>query len=418
MKIKIKNKTYEEVLKLPSKKHKKPGRSMWLFRTLIRILSIIDLMKVKFSYQKIDMEKLSKKEPCLILMNHSSFIDLKIASKLLYPRRYNIVCTDDGFVGKELLMRLIGCIPTKKFINDVNLVRDMMYVVKKYRNSILLYPEASYSFDGTATPLPDQLGKFLKLLKIPVVVIKTKGAFLRDPLYNGLQIRKTKISATMKYVLSKQDIVEKSVSELNEILRQEFNFDNFIDQQKNGVEIKENFRADYLNRVLYKCSSCAEEGHMKGEGIYITCEKCGKRHELTTKGALKAIDGKKTFTHIPDWYKWQRECVKQELENNIYSLNIEVDIYIMKDFKCIYYVGEGILKHDINGFVLTGCDDKLNYVHHPKTSYSLYSDFYWYEISDVICIGDEKMRYYCCPKNVKDVVAKTRLAVEEIYKLK
>ncbi len=59
----------------------------------------------------------------------------------------------------------------------------------------------------------------------------------------------------------------------------------------------------------------------------------------------------------------------------------------------------------------------LYYTQHSKVSYSLYADFYWYEINDVICIGDEKMRYYCFPKNKKDVVAKARLAAEEIYKV-
>lgn len=51
-------------------------------------------------------------------MNHSSFIDLKIASTVLYPSPLNIVCTSDGFVGKERLMRSLGCIPTRKFVTD------------------------------------------------------------------------------------------------------------------------------------------------------------------------------------------------------------------------------------------------------------------------------------------------------------
>ncbi len=43
-------------------------------------------------------------------------------------------------------------------------------------------------------------------------------------------------------------------------------------------------------------------------------------------------------------------------------------------------------------------------------AYSLYSDFFWYEIGDVICIGDTKTQYYCIPKDCGDIVAKTRLA--------
>ena len=59
----------------------------------------------------------------------------------------------------------------------------------------------------------------------------------------------------------------------------------------------------------------------------------------------------------------------------------------------------------------------LHYEQKSKASYSLYADYYWYEIGDVICIGDSKVLYYCFPKTEQDVVAKTRIATEEIFKL-
>ena len=75
---------------------------------------------------------------------------------------------------------------------------------------VLLFPEASYSFDGTATPLPDSLGKFIKLLGVPVVFIETFGAFHRDPLYNGLRLRDVNVSAKVNYILSPEDTKEKA----------------------------------------------------------------------------------------------------------------------------------------------------------------------------------------------------------------
>ena len=39
-----------------------------------------------------------------------------------------------------------------------------------------------------------------------------------------------------------------------------------------------------------------------------------------------------------------------------------------------------------------------------------------YELGDVICIGDARTLYYCFPKT-PDVVARTRLAAEELYKI-
>lgn len=416
MKIKTKTMPYSEVIKLSPRKHKKPIKPSILLALVIRVLSFFTLLGVGFKYEKIGMENLRRKEPALILMNHSSFIDLKIASALLFPRRYNIVMTSDGFVGKNLLMRLIGCIPTQKFVGDSVLVRDILHSVKKNKTSILMYPEASYSFDGTATTLPESLGKLVKKLGIPVVMIKTFGAFSYDPLYNGLQIRKTKISATQEYLLSSDDIKEKSFEEINEIINREFSFDNFKWQQETGVKITEDFRADFLNRVLYKCPHCNSEGKTEGKGITLTCKNCGKVYELTEDGFMKARNGETEFPHIPDWYKWEREKVKEEILSGEYNLDTAVDIYMMIDSKCVYNIGEGRLTHNKDGFHLVG-EGGLDYAQEPKVSYSLYADYYWYEIADVICIGNSKALYYCLSKEKGDIVAKTRLATEELYKL-
>lgn len=416
MKIKT-NLSYKEVLDKPEKKKKHPARPSFFFRTLIRAVSLPDLMATKFKYETVGMEKLSKKEPCLILMNHSSFIDLKIANRILYPRKYNIVCTSDGFIGKNWLMRQIGCIPTKKFVTEVDLLHDMLYAVKRYNSSILMYPEASYSFDGTATPLPDSLGRCAKMLGLPIVIIKTEGAFTRDPLYNNLQLRKVEVSATAEYLLSPEQIKEMNTGEINALLKEKFSFDNFRWQQENGVKIDEPFRADHLNRVLYKCPNCLVEGKTEGKGTTLTCQACGKVYELTEEGYMKALVGETEYDHIPDWYKWERECVKREIEDGTYSLDVEVDIFAMVDTDCIYSIGEGRLTHNKDGFRLTGCDGELDYTQKPLSSYSLYADYYWYKLGDMICVGDKKILYYCFPKNCGDVVAKTRLAAEELYKI-
>lgn len=417
MRIRIKEMAYEDVLARPVGVHMRPVRPVLLFRMLLKLLSAAELKKTNFSHREIGMEKLGKREPCLILMNHSSFIDLKIAATLLYPRPFNIVCTSDGFVGKNWLMRAIGCIPTRKFVADMPLVRDMLHALKKLRCSVLMYPEASYSFDGTATPLPESIGKCLKLLGVPVVMIRTYGAFARDPLYNNLKLRRVDVSADMEYLLSPEEIRTKSAEELNGILREKFSFDNFRWQQENNVRIAESFRADCLNRVLYKCPRCGAEGRMLGKGTTLVCENCGKGYELTEYGFLKALEGETEFSHIPDWYRWERECVRQQLQDGTYCLDVPVDICMMVNTKSIYRVGSGRLRHTTEGFHLTGCDGKLDYTQKPAASYSLYADYYWYEVGDMVCIGNAEALYYCFPTEGGDIVARTRLAAEELYKM-
>ena len=413
MKIKTINKPYDEVLLLPKAKKIKPKKPSIFFRTLVRVVSQLDLWKTRFTFTgKIDKSK----GPYLILMNHSSFIDLKIAHGILYPMPFSIVCTHDALVGKKWLMRNIGCIPTKKFVSDVSLINDMRFALKKKNTSVLMYPEAGYSFDGKATALPENFGRLLKILDVPVIFIETKGAFHRDPLYNGLQIRKVPVSAHAEQIFTREEIKELSIAEINKRIERAFSFDNFLWQKEVGLSISEPFRADGLERIIYRCAHCGVEGKMRGEGTKLYCDHCGKSYTLTELGELKADDGVTEFSHIPDWYEWERQKVREELINGTYTLDIPVSIGLMFDYKALYMVGSGRLKHSLEGFSLSGCDGKLSYTQKAISSYGLNADYFWYEIGDVICIGDNDMLYYCFPP--KEIpVAKTRLATEELYKL-
>ena len=177
MKIKVINKSYDELLKMQEMKRKDPIKQNLFWRKLLQVVSFPTMKKYNFKLNKTGMEKLKGKEPALYLMNHSSFTDMKMAASILADRRYAIVTSMDAFIGMDLLLRLLGCIMTQKFVSDLKLIRDMVKVVKEYNSSILMYPEACYTIDGTATTLPDSLGKFVKMLGIPLVMITTHGAF-------------------------------------------------------------------------------------------------------------------------------------------------------------------------------------------------------------------------------------------------
>ena len=417
MRIPVKELPLSRVLTLPPARHRLPKKPSPAVRALLKTLSAAELRETGFTWKPVGMERLSTESPCLVLMNHSCFLDLKIASTVLYPRPLNIVCTSDGFVGKAGLMRALGCIPTQKFASDPALVRDLLYTVRTLKSSILLYPEASYSFDGTATPLPDTLGKLLKLLKVPVVMIRTRGAFQRDPLYNGLQLRKVNVSAEVEYLLSPEEIAAKPVTELNAVLKAQFSFDQFRWQRETGIRVAEPFRADGLHRVLYKCPRCGTEGRTEGKGVSLTCHACNAVWTLTEDGALAPSEGDGVFDHVPDWYRWERECVRSALLDGTYRLETPVDICILRDEKAVYRVGDGVLTHTRAGFHLTGCGGELDYTRSPTASYSLYADYFWYEIGDMICIGEGDTLYYCFPKDTAVPVAKARLAAEELYSL-
>ena len=417
MKIPVKKCSYEKVKTYTPKEQKPPKKPNFLFRTLLKLVSLPDIWAVKFKAERKGMEKLKRGEPCVILMNHCSFLDLEIAQHIFYPRPMNIVTTWDGFIGKNWLMRQIGCIQTKKYSTSPKLLREIKRLLGK-GSSILIYPEAGYSFDGTATTMGDSLGKLVKLYGVPVVTCITDGAYLRQPLYNELKKRKLQVTAEVEYLLSPDEIAKLSYQEINARVDEKFSFDAFRSQQEKRIRIDEPNRADGLNRVLYKCPHCLAEGRTVGLGEKLSCLACGKEYRLTEYGKMEALSGETEFEHIPDWYRWQRQSVKSELEGGRYSMNLAVEILMMIDSYKLYHIGEGRLTHGADGFRLLSSDGKLDFHQSPTASYTLNADFYWYQISDVICIGDMAVQYYCIPKTTGDVVAKARLAAEELYKLK
>ena len=232
-----------------------------------------------------------------------------------------------------------------------------------------------------------------------------------------LQIRDVKVSAHVKCIATAEEVQEKSVAELDALLAESFSFDNFAWQRDNKIAIDVPFRADGLHRVLYKCPRCGAENHMEGKGIHLTCHACDARWTMDEYGQLAATEGETEFPHIPDWYDWQRRCVREELENGTYLLDTDVDIAIQVNLDGVAMIGSGHLTHDAEGFRLVGAEGKLDYRQNPTYSHTLYSDFYWYEIGDVISIGDNEFTYFCFPKENLSV-CKARLATEELYKMK
>ena len=420
MKIKYKEENFESIISYRPKNCKKPKKPSRFRRFLLKTVSKFDLKETNFKYNLGDYSSINKNEPILILMNHSSFIDLEIASTIFYPRPINIVTTTDGFIGKNWLLRNLGCVPAKKFIMDVDLVRNLLYISKKLKSSILMYPEASYSFSGETTPLPDSVGKLIKLLKIPVVSVITENAFLRQPLYNMLNKHDVDVSANVKVLIKKEDINKLSVDEINNILKKEFDLDYWKKQKEQNVIIKEGNFAEGLERVLYKCPHCGVEGEITTKGNEITCAKCGVKYIIQPNGVLKSTNAETKFSSVSEWYQYERDEVKKEILNGTYKTEFDPELFLTVDTYKLFKVKDAHphFIHDINVFSLTDSSKDLSFKLNPQETYSVYSDFYWYELGDVISIGNTDIQYYCFPKNSKISVAKIRIASEEMYKIK
>lgn len=378
------------------------------------ILSYPDTIKYKNTLHK---ELNGIKPPYLLLCNHASFLDFKVMTKALFPYRANYVVALDGFVGREKIMRDVGCIAKRKFTNDLNLIRQLSVLSKKKQN-IVLYPEARYTLDGKESLLPDSLGKFIKMLKLPVVTLIMYGHHLAEPMWDQGRHRKVPTEAFMTGLLTKVDVKNMDVSLINEKVREAMKFNDYTWMKEKGIKVTEPFRAEGLHNILYQCPHCETEYEMDSKDHRIFCKHCDSVFELQEDGELKATLGETPFKTIPEWFDWQRENVRKEVREGRYHFESKVIIDSLPNAKGYVPMGEGYLTHNADGFLLSGSHAGEDFQVHRSVAanYSVHIEMDFLDRGlNAVDISTSDDTYFCYPLDEKSSVAKISLATEELY---
>lgn len=398
---------------------KPPTRTRWYLRPLTYLLSMPDVILHRNILHKEGTEGL--KAPFVLLCNHNAFMDFKVATKAIFPMRANYVVAIDGFIGREKLLRDVGCICKRKFTNDPQLVRQLVRTIKN-GDVAVIYPEARYSLCGTTAVLPESLGKLCRLLKAPVAVLICHGHHINSPFWN-LHDRGVKpTEAEYKLLFTKEDLEKLPLDEINRRIAEAFKYDEYTWQKEKGIKVKYKGRAEGLHKVLYQCASCGREFKMSSSGTILSCNACGNKWEMTQLGELRALEGETEFSHIPDWYEWERENVRKEVQNGTYSSGeLPVHVDSLPNAKKYIRLGNGTLVHDMNGFTVRGTDRDGDPFEMIKTVPSLYSCHIEYEYlgkyGDCVDLNTLEDTWYIYPEPDKCEfsVTKMALATEELY---
>ena len=412
MKVNYKNKK-------PYKTAKYPIRQPIYLTWLIQVLSKIMLIGKKYKVEWLNKDGLDG--AYMLLSNHMSFIDFELISQGTYPRRVNNVVNIDGYYRRPWLLEWIGSICTRKFTCDMHLLKSIKKVLS--RGDILcMYPEARYSPCGTTSYLPQSLGMLIKSCKVPVVVAIHRGNYLHAPFWNFRKKRKVPLHTTLTKILSPEEIEKMSADEINALLRKSFEYDEYRYQLENNIKIDEPFRAEGIHKILYKCPECKSESGMSSHGCEFFCRECGKRWRLNEDGTISQAEGETKFSRVPDWFEWEREEVRREIEEGRYFFSDEVDVHSLPRCWRFEPLGTATLTHSAEeGFVLKGHYRGEDYLiqRTPLQSNSLHVEYDFPHIKpyDCVDISTESDSFYCFPTK-ENVVTKLSLATEEIYKMK
>ena len=395
-----------------------PIRTRWYLKPVTKLLSWPDMLLHRPVIRRHEGTE-GLKPPYILLCNHNAFMDFKVATQVIYPNRANYVVAIDGFIGREWLLRNVGCICKRKFTSDTVLVRQIRKVLDN-GDIAVIYPEARYSLCGTTAVLPSSLGKLCKMMGVPVATLICHGHHVNSPFWN-LHSRGVKpIEADYSLVFTPEQLEQATADEINDKIVEAFQYDDFAWQKERGIRTPYAKRAEGLHKVLYQCPHCGKEYKMSSHGTILQCDACGKQWEMTELGELKALEGETEFSHIPDWYEWERANVRKEVREGRYSTGeLPVRVYSLPNAARFIHLGEGKMVHDGNGFHVWGTDvegDPFEMTLPVPSTYSCHIEYeYLGKWGDCVDLNTLEDTWYTYPYDCEFAVTKMALATEELY---
>lgn len=252
---------------------------------------------------------------------------------------------------------------------------------------------------------------------MPVVVLKMHGNYLNSPCWN-LKARGNILKAEITQIFTKDQIKDLSAMQIHEQVSSAKTYDEYKWQKENPITIQYENNARGLHIVLYQCPNCRVEYEMDSDKNKIWCKHCAKTWVLSELGELKAVIGITEFSHIPDWYEFERRQVRRQIEEKTYRFTDDVLVDSLPNADGFIRLGLGRLTHDLNGFTLEDVFNgkTLSLKKEPLSMYSAHIEYDYYQTGDCVDLSTLEDTYYLYPQSRLFSVTKISLATEELFK--
>lgn len=358
------------------------------------------------------------KPPFLILCNHGSFIDFPLVVKAIFPYRTSWVISIEEFIGREWLMRGVGGIYKRKFTADMTVVRHILNALTRQKVCCTIYPEARFSLAGINEQIDGALGKLAKKAKVPVVVFISKGNFIRSPQWNKHPYRKVPIVSTLTQIVTREEVQKLSAEEIQKRIENAFVYDDYAYIRDNKIDMKCDQRAQNIHKILYQCPACGTEFMTDSKDDRIWCSHCGTSWKMDIYGQLHCENGKDIFTHVPDWYRWERENVRREVDEGRYHFEDMARLERMVNGRVGFQsLGNVKLTHDERGFTMCGeiMDGHFEFNRSVSSMRSVHIEYDFKGRGDAIDLCTLEDTYFVFPLTARNVLTKLHFATEELH---
>jgi len=245
--------------------------------------------------------------PVFMIGNHVSFSDPLIATayrgKLV---RFLAADTNYDYAWKRVVFGIFHVIPFARARNDFKAVKRLKEIVKN-GDSVGLYPEGVRNWDGATGEIIPSTAKLVKLLGVPVYSMKLQGFYMTKPRW-ARELRRGRTKIRITKLLSAEDIKRLDTEEILKVIQCELAYSEITWQRRTRVRFAGRNRAEYIEKILYKCPECGGFSTFRSEGNGFSCRECGKSYAVNEFGF---IDGCAMFDNTEDWNRWQEASLDE-----------------------------------------------------------------------------------------------------------
>ena len=249
------------------------------------------------------------KGPAVIIGTHTCDMDHILSALTLYPIRPTYIVSEHFMLNKSTagLLKRMRVITKKMFCPDVSTIKNILRA-KKEKAVLFIFPEGRLPCHGRSLPVTDGTAELIKKLGVDLYAWQADGAYCSFPKWREKgEERVGKIHASVKRLLTADEVAEKSVAEIREITESAIRHDDELAMQ--GVEFECENMANGVDKILFKCPKCLQEGTLFSDGRHVRCS-CGLDGTLDSFYRLHDTP----FSSVNEWFAWQQDSIDTETE--------------------------------------------------------------------------------------------------------
>ncbi len=376
---------------------RKPAAFIYSF--FYHIIKTFLFKKAKVKYYLNDIDKIEG--PYLLVFNHPSKFDFAYTFIPLYPKKVNSIVAYYYFCNYKLgrLLHRLGSFPKFLYHPDISSIKNIKRVIRN-KGILGIAPEGRLSAYGCLESLAPATEKLVKHLEVPVVLAKINGAYLTFPKW-AKNIRRGLIEVEYEQILTPEEIKDMTAEEINDVLYQKLDYDDFKWQESKRIAYKGKRFAEGLEHLLYICPVCHKEYTIQTSSDMIHCNACGADIRLNPYYDFES-DHPDIPKNIRDWYLFQKEFERKNVQKDNYLLESKVTLkFPDSSGKGFSKVGDGVVVMTKKGVSYTGTiKDEFKTVHFkieniPAILFGPNEDFEIYH---------DNTLYYFIPENIRECV--------------